>query len=232
MPVRLQLHQRWTILGSLVIGLLGSGCFISWRNQNVSAQAEATLRQVASSTGLPLNGRLTDLPAAKTATVHRGSESYDQAQLQLRATRQALERELIRRPTPDGHRTLGRCYLAEGKSLAAFAHLQMAVQQFPYDPSLHSDLGLALLEVARTSPAAAEEALDAINTALRLAPSLREAQYNRARALEMLGRWDEARLAWQDYIRHDPDSAWGAAARERLEFLSRYSSLPTDNPRQ
>ena len=216
------LQRRWFVLGSLTVGLIGSGCFIAWQGQTVGAQAEATLHQVSASTGLTLDGRLTHLPAAKLAPVHRGNPDNDQPQLQLKATRQALERELIRRPTLDGHRTLGRCYLAEGKPLAAFAHLQMAVQQFPRDAALHSDLGLALLEVARTSPAAAEEALDALDMALRLEPNLLEARYNRARALEMLGRWDEARLAWQDYIRRDPDSTWGTAARERLAFLDRY----------
>ncbi len=215
-------RRRWFVLGSLTVGLIGGGCFIAWQGQTVGAQAEATLQQVSASAGLTLDGRLTHLPAAKMAPVHRGDDGNDQPRLQIKATRQELERELIRRPTLDGHRTLGRCYLAEGKPLAAFAHLQMAVQQFPRDAALHSDLGLSLLEVARTSPAAAEEALDALDMALRLEPNLLEARYNRARALEMLGQWDEARRAWQDYIRRDPDSAWGAAARERLAFLDRY----------
>ncbi len=215
-------RRRWFVLGSLLIGLAGSGCFLSWQGQTVGAQAEATLQHVSANAGLTLNGRLTRLPAAKMAAVHRGDEGNEQAQLQLKATRQTLERELIRHPTPDGHRTLGRCYLAEGKPLAAFAHLQMAVQQFPRDAYLHSDLGLALLEVARTSPAAAEEALDALDMALRLEPNLLEARYNRARALEMLGRWSEARQAWLEYVQRDPNSDWGNAARERLTFLDRY----------
>lgn len=215
-------RRHWLVLGSLAIGLAGSSYFLFWRSGSAGVQAEVTLQQVASSAGLMLDGRLTCLPDAKLAPVHRGNGSDDPPQLQLKATRQALEREVIRNPTPDGHRTLGRCYLAEGKPLVAFAHLQMAVQQFPRDADLHSDLGLALLEVARTSPAAAAEALDVLDTALRLKPDLLEARYNRARTLEMLGQWDEARLAWQDYVQRDPASTWGAAARERLAFLDRY----------
>ncbi|MGQ9896990.1 MAG: tetratricopeptide repeat protein [Acidobacteriota bacterium] len=218
---------RWRplALGVLTASLIGGG-LIFWRSQTssqlVGAQAEAMLQQVAASAGLTLDGRLTHIPIAKIAPVHRGDGDDDQPQLQLKATRQMLEQELIRRPTPDGHRTLGRYYLAEGKPLVAFAHLQLAIQQFPDDASLHSDLGLVLLEVARTSPPAAEEALDTLDFALRREPNLLEARYNRARALEMLGRWAEARSAWQDYVQRDPNSVWGAAAHERLAFLERY----------
>ncbi|MCS7079073.1 MAG: tetratricopeptide repeat protein [Chloracidobacterium sp.] len=209
-------------LGLLVVIGATSGYLWLRHSGGVTSQAETTLRRIAATNGLALDGRLADLPDSKQAVVHRSSRANDDAQFQLKATRQNLEQHLVRRPTPDGHRALGRVYLAEGRPLAAFAHLQLALQQSPGDARLHSDCGLALLEVARRTPEAVQEALEAFDEALRLQPDLLEARYNRARALEMAGRRAEALDAWRDYARRDPQSAWGAAARDRIAFLERY----------
>ncbi|OYT72522.1 MAG: hypothetical protein CFK52_04800 [Chloracidobacterium sp. CP2_5A] len=214
--------RRWLTLGLALAGAVGGGYAWLARSSGGEAQAEATLQRIASTVGLALDGQLANLPAAKPATVHRGDQSADHWQLQLKATRQSLEQQLLRHPTADGHRALGRFYLAEGQPLAAFAHLQLALQQFPRDARLRSDLGLALLEAARDAPEAAAEALDAFAEALRLDPDLLEARYNRARALEATGRRAEALDAWRDYATRDPQSAWGALARDRIAFLERY----------
>ncbi|QUW03099.1 hypothetical protein J8C06_01245 [Chloracidobacterium validum] len=216
--------RRWLLGGAVLVGVGSSLWF--WSRAPVENHAEATLRQIATTTGLVLNGRLANLPSSKMAPIHRGDDQDNQAQLQLKATRQDLEQRLIRTPTPAGHRALGRFYLAEGKPLAAFAHLQLAVQAFPWDAGLQSDFGLALLEAARTSPEAATEALEAFDEALRLQPDLLEAHYNRARALEILGRPTEALAAWRAYAARDAQSAWGAAARDRAAFLERYGNAP------
>lgn len=216
-------RRRWAYgLGAaLLFGGVAGGYLWFQRADGGAAQAEATLRRVAAA-GLPLDGRLTDLADAKPAAVRRSGGGDAEAELQLKATRQSLEQQLVRHPTPDGHRALGRFYLAEGRPLAAFAHLQLAIQEFPQDARLHSDCGLALLEAARRTPEAAEEALEAFDEALRLQPDLLEARYNRARALEVLGRRAEALAAWRDYAARDAQSAWGVAARDRIAFLERY----------
>lgn len=216
-------RRRWAYgLGAaLLLGGVAGGYLWFQRVDESAAQAEAKLRRIAAA-GLPLDGRLTDLADSKPAVVRRSGATDDQTELQLKATRQGLEQQLVRRPTPDGHRALGRFYLAEGRPLAAFAHLQLALQQFPQDARLHSDCGLALLEAARLTPEAAAEALDAFDEALRLQPDLLEAHYNRARALEVLGRRAEALAAWRDYAARDAQSAWGVAARDRIAFLERY----------
>ncbi len=217
--------RRWRRrlgLGLVAAGAVGGAYLWLGRPSGIEAQAELTLQRVAATAGLALDGRLANLPASKQATIHRSGQADDHGRLQLKATRQQLEQRLLRDPTADGHRALGRFYLAEGHPLAAFAHLQLALQQFPQDAQLRSDFGLALLEAARDEPEAAAAALDAFNEALRLQPGLLEARYNRARALEALGRRAAALDAWRDYAASDPQSDWGAAARDRIAFLERY----------
>ncbi len=218
------MHRRWRwfLLAGLIAGAAAGGYLWFQRAGSSARQAEATLRVIAATDGLPLDGRLADLPGSRQAVVSRSGRHSDETRRQLRATRQNLEQQLLRGASPDGHRTLGRFYLAEARPLAAFAHLQLALQQFPRDARLHSDCGLALLELARQTPEAAAEALEAFEEALRLQPDLLEARYNRARALELLERHAEALDAWRDYAARDAQSAWGAAARDRIAFLERY----------
>ena len=61
--------------------------------------------------------------------------------------------------------------------------------------------------------------LDPVDRALRLAPNLEEALFNRALILERLGRLAWARDAWQLYLQSDSRSPWAAEAREHLKRL-------------
>ena len=55
--------------------------------------------------------------------------------------------------------------------------------------------------------------------AVKADPALVEASFNRACALERLSLRDEARRAWQDYLKVDGSSGWAAEARDRLKVL-------------
>lgn len=48
-----------------------------------------------------------------------------------------------------------------------------------------------------------------------------KSRYARALTLEAQGDLDEARLAWLDYIKRDPDSAWTEGARKHLSAVER-----------
>jgi tetratricopeptide (TPR) repeat protein len=61
-----------------------------------------------------------------------------------------------------------------------------------------------------------EAAVAAYYRALRLNPRYADAHYNVADTLEDLGRIDEAREHWLEYLELEPHGAWAEHARERL----------------
>lgn len=77
---------------------------------------------------------------------------------------------------------------AEHDPPAAILHLREAVRLAPADAMLRNDLGYALLRVGET-----QAAVEALRTALELAPQLRRARLNLALALTVSGRVDQAR---------------------------------------
>lgn len=111
----------------------------------------------------------------------------------------------------------------------------------PQDAHLWSDLAAARYEtgVATGNPALVAASLAAADAALRLDPSLPEALFNRAVAIEHLGIRDEARKAWNRFLAVDESSEWAAEARERIHRMPpipwfivdlrlHYSRLATD----
>jgi hypothetical protein len=60
-------------------------------------------------------------------------------------------------------------------------------------------------------------ALTAFVRALQIRPDYAIAAYNRASLLHQLGRRNEARAAWQEYLKLDATSKWGEVAQKRLQ---------------
>lgn len=99
--------------------------------------------------------------------------------------------------------------------------LEGLVREHPQDARLQSDLAAAYLVRAEGSGPGddARKALDAADAAVRLDPSLREAYFNRALALESLQRTGEARKAWEEYRSAFPGDEWLPAVGAHLERL-------------
>ena len=93
------------------------------------------------------------------------------------------------------------------RSDESFARAGLAVA--PRSPSLHTHLGVALLERLRLDDdrAAGESALAAFEQALALEPGERLASLNRFIALSLLGREDQAEEAADRLLRRFPDDA-------------------------
>ena len=81
-----------------------------------------------------------------------------------------------------------------------------------------SDLAAAYVTrgIRQNSPQDFERALAAATHALDLDRTLLAAHFNRALALEKLDRRDDARAAWNDYLKLDASSPWADEAREHL----------------
>ncbi|HYK03658.1 MAG TPA: zf-HC2 domain-containing protein [Thermoanaerobaculia bacterium] len=117
----------------------------------------------------------------------------------------------------------GIANLLVGRREQAVRDLAGAARLAPRSAEYRSDLAAARIALGtaqrdqdelRRGVADAEEAL-------RLAPRLPEATFNRALALERLGDRNAARSAFEVYLALDPASSWAEEARWRLDRLSR-----------
>ena len=81
---------------------------------------------------------------------------------------------------------------------AAAQHLRRAIELNPRRPEAHYNLGLALVD------AAPEEAFVSLGEAIALRPNFTDAWYYRGRALQLLGRLDEAEAHYRRALEVEP----------------------------
>jgi tetratricopeptide (TPR) repeat protein len=120
---------------------------------------------------------------------------------------------------------LGVARLASGDLDQSIAHLEEAVALDQRSAYAWSDLSAAYLARATRPGSAADvpRALEAAERALAADPKVVEAQFNKALALERLGRASLAADAWRAYLRLDSASPWASEARTRLADLEKAS---------
>jgi len=117
--------------------------------------------------------------------------------------------------------SLGLAYLVTGELDRAIGALEEAADRPQPDAQVLSDLSAAYLaRASRNHPQDFARAATMAERAVKANPRLAEAWFNRACALERLSLADEARQAWQDYLKIDDRSEWAAEARSRLKALS------------
>jgi CHAT domain-containing protein/tetratricopeptide (TPR) repeat protein len=184
----------------------------------------------------PLEARITGMSYARFSAT-RGSEPQTVDARARDLSRTLLQGAAFDDPTPSTLEALGRFYLTQKEFDKAILQFEEALKSSPDDAQLHADLGAALLEQAKLLRGRDEdgkvmerlaESQRHLNEALRLNPSLPEASFNRALCLEELMLPEQAREAWQSYLKLDPDSKWAEEARRRLQNISGlHETLPT-----
>ena len=139
-------------------------------------------------------------------------------------TIRAAEAELRQKAasgTPARVHAWGVAQLLAGDTAASVGTLERAAAAAPDVAAYHADLGAARLTQYLESGQEADgiAALDSLDRALALDGTIAEARFNRALLLGALGRTDEARAAWDDYLSRDGNSAWADEARRQREAL-------------
>jgi hypothetical protein len=122
----------------------------------------------------------------------------------------------------DDARTLharGIGLLLSGDAKGSIAQLQAAAESDPRNEKYASDLAAALIAAAGSDRTHLDSAVAACDRALRIDPRSPDALFNRAMALEVLGRYDDARAAYQRYLAVDSKSPWAAEARQHVQDL-------------
>ena len=142
----------------------------------------------------------------------RGGESAAEAMVEI--ARHNMEAVAAERATPANLHALGLAYLVEGKRAEAVDALTKATATDPSADYLN-DLAAAYLE--RNEEGDDLRALNAANRAMELERTA-AGVWNRALALERLGRDAEAKKTWQEYLQMDPNSKWAEEVRARNLF--------------
>ncbi len=119
-------------------------------------------------------------------------------------------------PTAEAHTFLGWTYSHMGRLDDAIEECRKAIATDPTLGNPYNDIGAYLLELERPA-----EAVRWLRKALE-APRYDACHFaytNLGRAYEKLGRWEEARQAYEDALREEP--GYAAARRGRARLIAR-----------
>ena len=145
----------------------------------------------------------------------------------LRIAIATIEKEAVRRRTDQNLHELGVAYLVAGDVGPAISTLEATANR-TNTPTALSDLAAAYLVrgTRENRPQDVSRALARASQAVQRDASMREALFNRALAFEHLSMFDDARQAWEAYLKVDDQSGWAAEARIHLQRLGGAQRTP------
>lgn len=177
----------------------------------------------------PSDGRLAGFAYnAEPSTMRGGPTEDDDFDAKAKLLRIRLDLEESR--VPDPH-TLGLTRLLTAEKGAKDVSAAVTSMETAYGKargenrdSIAIDLGAALIAYANWSNHADQNnarALELSNDVLKRHPKRPEALWNRAIALGALNRTDEAKRAWDEYLKvdSDPNSQWAEEAKRHKALL-------------
>lgn len=216
-------RRTWTIAGGLLATAAALVLFVRTQTNWRSSDEHVHLARLAAAAGpdRPFESRLTGgfAYAPVRSNVRSSESSLATDNPRAVAAVAAAEQHVARTPTPPNLHVLARGYALIGRADDAAALLQKVAEQTPEDATVRSDI-CALL-IARRANDGARRAVSECDAAIRLNARLPEALFNRALALEILGRRDDAVEAWRAYLTQDPSGPWASEARAHVQALER-----------
>lgn len=206
---------RWVAAAAVVLVTLPTMLWLATRADRPPWRSNPRAPLIAASAeARPLTPRLTGgfrwAPALET---WRGvSSAPADAPWSYYAAAEKVRREAFATPSADRLGALADAHLLTGDLDRALVTLARAMANDPDNPGLRSDTGAAYLARGQRQGTAADIALavEMSSSALAADPSLIEARFNRALALQELHLNAEARRAWQSYLEEETDPQWAA----------------------
>jgi hypothetical protein len=153
--------------------------------------------------------------------VRGGERNEERLSPELRIAALTVEQRAQGRRDPLSLAASAAAQLVTGQADQAVSALEEAARIAPRSARVQNDLSAAYLVRSEQKPGLEDlnKALTAATAATQADPSLAEARFNLALALERLSRRDEARKAWEAYLKIDSKSGWAEEARRHLEEL-------------
>jgi CHAT domain-containing protein len=223
---RRRLYAYAGLAAALIVIVTGA---LLWRSYSRRSDIERGLLALneAYRQQRPGEARITGLDYAPPPTT-RGVAS-DKLNYTARDRAERLLQDAAHAQTsPAALHALGRLYLAERQYDKAIDQFERALASAPNDARLHSDLGAALMERGNSSPSVETKgtalanfarALQHLNQALALDPSLLDALFNRALLHQSMKVPKQAAADWRHYLELDSGSPWADEARQNLKLL-------------
>lgn len=212
--------------------VLGIG-FVIWRNvayQSLTDKGRTALQ--AAFRESPIEARMTGFNWSPQS-ITLGNQPADTA------NNTAAQRAFLyfgdaaaEQPGPEAHYALGQYYLATKAPDSAVKEFNQALEGMPKNARLQSDLGAALLEIAKQKPSRADQSkgaksrseylsqsLEHLDQALKLDDSLLEALFNRALCYQYMLLLSLAETDWKAYLSRDANSPWAEEAKRHLKEI-------------
>ncbi|HEX8254342.1 MAG TPA: zf-HC2 domain-containing protein [Thermoanaerobaculia bacterium] len=215
-------RSGWKV--ALSVAALAAGLFVVFGGPLQSFFAKSDVEMLAEvSAGVPnrqMEGRLSGFPYQKFSPKRGGKKEDADPDVQMYKL-QAEAARIHSDPKADPHAT-GLAYLVVGGvrlQSQAVEPLTEALRTAKPDerPAIANDLAVALLARGSDEDVANAYALVDEQWRVKKTPEL---AWNRALALERLGRNAEAKKAWQEYLALDPESPWAQeVATNHLSYL-------------
>ena len=235
--VALPLNPAWAFAVTVLV--VAALSFVVWRGFFYQSDLQRGLLALKSTYRLqrPVESRLTALDYAPLPNTRGNNNKQIDTLSQERAERLLRDAQKDDPGAASDH-ALGLYYVTQLKFDQAIPLLKKAVDAKPNDAQFQSDLGAALLEKGKldqrdgdevASFTTLSEALEHLNRALALNPSLLEALFNRALCREYLQLPQQAAEDWRLYLTKDSQSQWADEARDRLKRLEAQTSKFTQN---
>jgi CHAT domain-containing protein len=152
--------------------------------------------------------------------VTRGGEG-DNAPLKVRRVALEAQEAAQNHPSAENIHAAGVAHLLVGEWDEAIAALEKAAQLSPKEAQIWSDLSAAYhtRAIRRGTASDLPSAYAAARRAVDLDGQLTPARFNLALILQSIGHRDEARAAWDAYLKLDSRSGWAAEAKARRQSL-------------
>lgn len=211
--------KRWHLAATFTVALVAAT--LAWRvysRQQSKPAASPQLASLVTAVGSrrAIEPRLTGgFSYGPLMSPTRSAAGVNEQPPDVRIAIAEIEKLETRERSPTALALLGVAYLSVGDAHRAVPVLEEAVSVPHGDARVRSDLAAAYL-VRALDPDNAQDlprALTAADLAAKADPTLVEARFNRALALERLHLTVEGRQAWQDYLQTDGTSAWASEAR-------------------
>jgi tetratricopeptide (TPR) repeat protein len=207
------LPSRELRIAASILIVVGLAFGVWWATRESEFDKGLKALQTAYRAQRPIEPRVSELAYSSFEST-RGSTTNDERAEHLRRAQLNFEQALREKPTPEAHHALGKVYLAQRNPDDAIKEFEQALSGSRSQAQIYNDLGAAWLQKGDFS-----RSLDSFNKALQLDGNLLEALFNRALCYQKQSRFEEAKAAWNEYLKRDSSSPWADEARGYLNRI-------------
>ncbi len=204
-----------------VILITGIAGYFVWNQYYRESEILASLNKVYKNER-PTEGRITGFDYAPKTEGTRGANEKTE-NLDLVSAKARAAEALLKSETAENYHELGRVYLAEKNFDEAIKNFEKGIKKNQNIAKLHNDLGVALMEKGNAKEDGKLELFAKANEEFAKAIEKDEMSldslFNQALCIELLNLPNQAKEAWENYLKLDSTSKWAEEARERLKKL-------------